>query len=103
MERAEIQVLLVWSPAPRRVEQRTLRLPSGSTLADALRAAGLQGEAGVWGRLRAPSTLLRGGDRIELYRRLVVDPNEARRRRHESQRRTKEKRPARAGRSSQGR
>jgi uncharacterized protein len=92
MGRAEIEVLLVWSPGPRRVEQRSLRLPMGATLADALHAAGLASEAGVWGRVRDPSTPLRDGDRVELYRALVVDPKEARRLRYKGQRRAKEKR-----------
>jgi uncharacterized protein len=92
MGRAEIEVLLVWSPGPRRVEQRRLRLAPDATLADALRAGGLDAEAGVWGRLRAPSTRLRDGDRIELYRPLAVDPKEARRLRYK--RHHKEKRPA---------
>jgi uncharacterized protein len=103
MARAEIEVLLVWSPAPRQVEQRTLKLPAASTLADALRAAGVTAEAGVWGRVRDPSTPLRHGDRVELYRPLVVDPKEARRLRDQAQRHANEKRPAEAGRSAKRR
>jgi hypothetical protein len=101
MDRAEIEVLLVRSPGPRRVEQRALRLPGGATLGDALRAAGMDGPAGVWGRVRVASTPLRDGDRVELYRALTVDPKEARRLRYRGQRRApREKRPVRAGRFS---
>jgi uncharacterized protein len=94
MDRAEIEVLLVWSPGPRRVEQRMLRLSEGATLADALCAAGADpaSSAGVWGRVRGGSTPLRDGDRVELYRGLTIDPKEARRLRYKGQR--KEKRPA---------
>jgi hypothetical protein len=102
MDRAEIEVSVVWSPAPRRVEQRLLRLPHGATLDAALRAMGADpaSSAGVWGRVRDPSTPLRDGDRVELYRALTVDPKEARRLRYKGQRNPKEKRPARTGRSS---
>jgi uncharacterized protein len=106
MDRAEpgIAVLLVWSPAPRRTEQRALRLPAGATLADALRAAGMDGwggACGVWGRVRERTAALSDGDRVELYRALTIDPKEARRLRYKGQRRDrKEKRPAMAGRSS---
>jgi putative ubiquitin-RnfH superfamily antitoxin RatB of RatAB toxin-antitoxin module len=69
-----------------------LRLPEGSTLADALRASGIESSipaheltalaAGVWGRVADADTLLRQGDRVELYRPLKVDPKEARRLRY---------------------
>ena len=35
---------------------------------------------GVWGRVVAPATILRDGDRVEIYRPLEIDPREARRR-----------------------
>jgi putative ubiquitin-RnfH superfamily antitoxin RatB of RatAB toxin-antitoxin module len=95
MDRAELEVLVVWSPGPRQVEQRLLRLPAGATLGDALRVAGIEGPAGVWGRVRDASTTLRDGDRVEIYRALTVDPKQARRLRYKGQRRApKEKRPA---------
>jgi hypothetical protein len=34
---------------------------------------------GIWGRACAPGTLLADGDRVEIYRPLTMDPNEARR------------------------
>ena len=86
-----IAVELVFSPAPRRLQQWTLRLAMGSTLADAVAACGeaaiVAGLAdgrlavGVWGRVRPAGHLLREGDRVEVYRRLTVDPKEARRQR----------------------
>ncbi|MDN5865615.1 MAG: RnfH family protein [Gammaproteobacteria bacterium] len=60
-----------------------LSLPEGATLADALAALGLDTDAaagfGIRGRRALPNTLLREGDRIELYRTLEVDPKAARR------------------------
>jgi hypothetical protein len=68
---------------------RELALPAGSSLADAVRASGLLQaqpalaasgfDVGVHGRLRSPDTLLADGDRVEVYRRLTIDPKEARR------------------------
>lgn len=102
-----LQVEVVFSPAARVVETRQLTLAAGSTLADALRASGLfevgppEGLGfGIWGRRQPVSTVLRDGDRVEVYRALTVDPKEARRLRYKGQpeRRRKEKRPAGAGR-----
>ncbi|MDA0978320.1 MAG: RnfH family protein, partial [Proteobacteria bacterium] len=38
-------------------------------------------EKGIWGRRRPEDHEVRSGDRVEIYRPLVVDPREARRRR----------------------
>lgn len=64
-------------------------LPDGSTVADAIAAARLAErfpsldaatlEAGIWGRGRERSAVLRDGDRVELYRALEADPKDARR------------------------
>jgi putative ubiquitin-RnfH superfamily antitoxin RatB of RatAB toxin-antitoxin module len=67
----------------------TLRLAAGATLADALRVSALAlqlGDArrpGIFGQLCLPEQTLKEGDRIELYRPLLIDPKEARRRRAE--------------------
>lgn len=60
------------------------------TIADALESAGIydqfSGEdfsqlpVGIWGRLATRDQLLKQGDRVELYRPLLIDPREARRR-----------------------
>ena len=39
-----------------------------------------RGPMGIFGRLTAPDTPLREGDRVEIYRPLLADPKEARRR-----------------------
>lgn len=94
MERAELpapppampplSVRLLECPAPGHARAVSLRLPPGSTLGDALTAAGVDWPAarvGIWGRVRPLATLLREGDRIELYRELRADPKHARRER----------------------
>lgn len=68
---------------------KRLRLQAGSTVADAIAAADLgedEGPAdpqrlGIFGRRVPPEHPLRDGDRVEVYRGLLVDPKEARRRR----------------------
>jgi putative ubiquitin-RnfH superfamily antitoxin RatB of RatAB toxin-antitoxin module len=77
---------------PGRVDLTTLRLPAGSSVADALRASGLAeriGAAaidaltpGIRGRVCDLHAVLRDGDRVELTRPLAVDPKEARRLRY---------------------
>lgn len=90
-----IRVTLIYSPGPRQVTEATLTLPEGSTVAHALAVAGSRWNEeesglpagsgpwslGIWGRRSAPETVLREGDRIELYRPLRVDPKVARRER----------------------
>jgi putative ubiquitin-RnfH superfamily antitoxin RatB of RatAB toxin-antitoxin module len=78
---------------PGRPLLRELALAEGSTLRDAVHASGLLREpglegldinvcpVGIFGRKKAPDTVLREGDRVEIYRPLLADPKEARRRR----------------------
>lgn len=63
----------------------------GSTLEQAIHASTLLAQApeidvstckvGIYGKLKTLDTLLRERDRVEIYRPLVADPMEARRRR----------------------
>lgn len=80
-----VTVTVAWSPGPREVQEVELQLPAGSTVADALQAAGLDAPApgmlGIWGRKAEPARVLETGDRIEIYRPLRVDPKRARRER----------------------
>jgi sulfur carrier protein len=85
-----IHVVLAWSPGPRQVEERSLELPEGATVRDALRACPelklADGEeVGVWGRKTATDAPLRENDRVEIYRGLLVDPKVARRERFRKQ------------------
>jgi len=100
MDRAEapgaLCVEVVYCPAPGRVDCSALRLATGSTVADALRASGVLArhglaahpdlKVGVWCRVVALDTLLREHDRVEVYRPLTVDPKEARRQRYKGRR-----------------
>jgi uncharacterized protein len=86
-----IQVTVVYSPAPRVVHEMALTVPLGTTVAQALNLSGLltrfpeikqtHAVVGVWGREVVPNRLLVDQDRIEIYRGLKVDPKLARRER----------------------
>lgn len=90
-----LRVVVAFSPGPREVLERSLELPPGSTVRDAVAASGLadttgglpQGAAGVgiWGRKCGWEQPLREGDRVEIYRALAVDPKVARRERFRGQ------------------
>lgn len=67
-----------------------LRVPSGTTVREAIRLSGLAtrleagdgaGAVGIHGKVVPADTALRQGDRVEIYRPLVADPKQARRRR----------------------
>ena len=86
---ATIRVAIACSPTAGRAFETTLDLPAPVTAFEAIRASGLferhpelsLGEPliGIWGRACSPETILRDGDRVEVYRPLTMDPNEARR------------------------
>ena len=95
METAEAEALhieVVHSPAAGEMRQINMSLPAGSRVSDALRHSGLfpQGldsgvtklKVGVWGQLKPFDHPLRDHDRVEVYRPLLIDPKDARRRRH---------------------
>ncbi len=70
---------------------RKVAVKSGSTVADVIAASSVRDKypeidlaiikVGIFSRLCSLDTLVRQGDRIELYRPLQIDPMEARRRR----------------------
>ncbi|GAB4419434.1 MAG: RnfH family protein [Sideroxydans sp.] len=76
-------------------EQTLLKLtvPEGTKLVDAVRLSGIQdkypeidvdkGRFGIFGKLSKPDAVLRERDRIEIYRPLIADPKEVRRKRAE--------------------
>jgi putative ubiquitin-RnfH superfamily antitoxin RatB of RatAB toxin-antitoxin module len=84
-----VRVAIACSPEVGRAFEMTLALPAPATVLDAIRASGVferhpelgLGEPlfGIWGRACAPDTVLADGDRVEVYRPLTMDPNEARR------------------------
>ena len=68
-----------------------LTVPEGGTLRTAIECSGLLEAApeidltanrvGIWGKLKTLDTVLREKDRVEVYRSLVADPKESRRKR----------------------
>jgi putative ubiquitin-RnfH superfamily antitoxin RatB of RatAB toxin-antitoxin module len=86
MSSIRVEVVLALA---RGVDAVTLSLPAGSTVRDAIAASGIgerhpgidPGAVGVFGRRVAPDAPLADGDRVEVYRALLDDPKEARRRR----------------------
>lgn len=76
---------------PERQERVQLRLPSGSTLLQAVEASGLlqkfpeidlaKNKVGIFGKLGRADMVLRDRDRVEIYRPLLADPKEVRRKR----------------------
>lgn len=86
----EIQVEVVYALASRQ-EVKLLKLPTGSTVANAVKASGLiekypeidlqKGKFGVWNKLSKSDVMLRDRDRVEIYRPLIADPKEVRKQR----------------------
>lgn len=89
------RVVVAYSPGPRQVLEWELQLPEGATVRDAVAASGWQqacpgadaqrADVGVWGRRCTPDQPLHEGDRVEIYRGLLVDPKVARRERFRKQ------------------
>jgi hypothetical protein len=95
---APITLTLVYSPAPRVVDERTFQCATGITVEQALNQSGLLHDhpdialhdadafvVGIWGRKTTPNHVLRDLDRVEIYRALTVDPMVARRERFQKQ------------------
>ena len=76
-------------------EQTLLKrqVAAGTTVAEAVRISGVldrhpeidlaNNKLGIFGKLTQPDTVLRDKDRIEIYRPLIADPKEVRRKRAE--------------------
>lgn len=89
------RVVVLFSPAPREVLEWSVTVAEGATVRDAVRASGwpeaTRGqdvsalEVGVWGRRCTLDQAVREGDRVEIYRPLLVDPKVARRERFRKQ------------------
>lgn len=88
-----LRASVFWHDGHGTAQLRDVWLPAGATLADAVRASGLEPAFGgarwqgdgatlrlaVFGSLRDPASALRDGDRVDVTRALRVDPKEARR------------------------
>ena len=59
---------------------KTLMLPNGATIYDAIKAAGATETttAGIWGRQKPTRTPITEGDRVEIYEPLPTDPRQNR-------------------------
>jgi putative ubiquitin-RnfH superfamily antitoxin RatB of RatAB toxin-antitoxin module len=72
----------------------SLDVPVGTTAIEAVRVSGILAQfpeidlagskIGIFGKAVAPDTVLRARDRVEIYRPLLADPKEVRRRRAEA-------------------
>ena len=99
---AAIRVEVVYA-LPRAQTLIQLELPGSTPVGEALKRSGLlerypeisleRALVGVWGRLVRLDAPLRDGDRVEIYRPLIADPKEARRRRATA---TRRRRPRKA-------
>lgn len=87
---ADMRVQVCYA-TPERQLIRDMAVAAGTTLQAAVTLSGLLREVpeidltscrvGVYGKLKALDAVLRDGDRVEIYRPLVADPKESRRRR----------------------
>lgn len=87
-ERLRVRVVYAAADA---LYERELTVAAGTTLGEAIRSSGIAAAAGlgeealrhtgIFGRLADVGTVLRDGDRVEIYRALEIDPKDARRRR----------------------
>ncbi len=89
VKNSNLHVELVYVPANQKIIHLQLTLCVGATIADALDASGVlkthpetqDMPIGVFGERVALTHLVKSGDRIELYRPLLIDPKEKRRER----------------------
>lgn len=93
MKPQSLAICIVYSPQARTTVQHNALLPAGSTVQDAIATLDLSQAqihqlftdssgaicCGIWGKKAPLDTPLQDGDRLELYRDLVVDPKTARR------------------------
>lgn len=88
---AELMMVEVAYARPEEQLILELQLPEGATVQDALDRSGIaahfpkldlaQAKVGVFGKLTRPDAALNPGDRVEIYRPLIADPKEARKKR----------------------
>ena len=86
---ADITVEIVFA-MPHRQSLKSHSVAAGTTVAEVILGAGLEAEfpdfdflaapVGVWGHEVERNQVLRDGDRVEIYRKLELEPREARRR-----------------------
>jgi putative ubiquitin-RnfH superfamily antitoxin RatB of RatAB toxin-antitoxin module len=87
-----IQVEVVFA-LPQRQSLLTVNVPVGSTVQQAIDASGIlrsfneidlnENKVGIWSRTVSLTETVSAGDRIEIYRGLIADPKDMRKRRAE--------------------
>lgn len=92
MKPAEIHVEVAYA-LPDRQALLNVRLAEDATVEDAIRASGVldafpeidlaRNKVGIFSKLVKPNEKLRDRDRVEIYRPLIADPKEVRRKRAE--------------------
>jgi putative ubiquitin-RnfH superfamily antitoxin RatB of RatAB toxin-antitoxin module len=97
-----MQIQCLFSPSARQLIDLSLTLPEGCTVFDAVQCLKLRPELhdhlqvletsfederglGIWGRIVQRTSALKPGDRLEIYRPLLVDPKMARKKRFKGQ------------------
>ena len=85
-----LEIEIVYGLADRQV-LKSMTVAEGTTVREAALQSGLEVEfleldlqqapLGIFGKVVKDETVLRDGDRIEVYRPLLIDPKEARRKR----------------------
>lgn len=91
-EVSDVEIVIeVCYARPDRLFLKRLRVPEGTNIEQAVHCSGVlqevpeldlaQCRVGIYGKVKSLDTLLRERDRVEVYRPLVADPMEARRRR----------------------
>ena len=97
-----MQIQCLFSPAARQLFDLGLTLPDGCTVFDAVQSLKLCPELhehlkvletafederglGIWGRIVQLTAALKPGDRLEIYRPLLVDPKMSRKKRFKGQ------------------
>ncbi|CDG18525.1 MULTISPECIES: RnfH family protein [Xenorhabdus] len=89
---SEINIEVVYA-LPERQYLRNVKVPQGATVEQAIVASGLltlrhdidltQNKVGIYSRPAKLTDTLEEGDRVEIYRPLIADPKEMRRKRAE--------------------
>ena len=92
MSTEKIKIEIVYA-LPHEQELIKLEVPANSTIADAIKLSGLQekhaeidlekGKFGLFGKLSKLDVIVREKDRVEIYRPLIADPKEVRKKRAE--------------------
>ncbi|MDT4329648.1 RnfH family protein [Methylomonas sp. MED-D] len=85
-----MNVGVCYAQADRQIWMR-LEVPEGSTIAEAIELSGVLSQypeidletqkVGIFGKLAKLDTVVKEGDRVEIYRKITADPNQVQRRR----------------------